>query len=805
MTGWLSLPLRIKFYISIVVLTAIPFFCSSIYRVASAPFENYEWLVLCALTLITVPVFVLLPSVRAGVTIGDAFVMSICMMFSIDKAIVANVLYISFLTLLLRRRHNTPIHRIVFNIATAVINVQIYGWVYYSLREIDSIILPTFGLAVAFYLSNSIFIATAISLSTEERLPAVWRKNYAPMALEFLGSACTAALIVFFIPLLLPPNNPYKGVVGPILVAPAIALFWGYNKVKRAKVLEIEDLYLRTIETLALAVDAKDQTTYGHIRRVRAYALGLARFSGLKSASDIKAIEIGSLLHDIGKLAVEDYILNKPGRLTKSEFEKMKLHSTAGDEILQQVQFPYPAAQCVRHHHERWDGSGYPDSLRGDEIPLSARILAIADAYDAIRSSRPYKSSINVQDSIELLKSQSGLSYDPKLIQIFIQHISDLENEADAAVNNISELSFRKYFEKIDATIELPLLSPAEATLPNPVLHELAKLLEFCSGIGQTLELEEALPILANRIHRIVPYYTCILFSYQENDSIKGIYVAGNFSQLLNNLTIPLGKGVSGWVTAYKKPMLNADPQLEFQTFAEDFTQLRDILSVPILLDDHSLGAISLYSDSKAFYSQSHLSLLQTIADSAAFLFHDSTTSSEQPPTTSLDPVTQLHSFSYFLAAGAQILNLSKLSNSPATLLYLELTNFFQNISLFGPQISDLILSKVSDRLRSELRDTDIGARYGYNAFVCLLPGVKSTQAVRYAQALETQIRTLSLPVSSAHNARVAFKLGIASYPNSGHSILSLVQSAHHASNTSSTFKDPPLERNVLEFPPRSY
>src|SRR5262249_54007586 len=133
---------------------------------------------------------------------------------------------------------------------------------------------------------------------------------------------------------------------------------------------------------------------------------------------------------------------------TKQEFEKMKLHASAGDEILQQIQFPFPVAKYVRYHHEKWDGTGYPDGLKGEAIPLGARILSIADAFDAIRSSRPYKLSFGIQDSIELLRAQSGTMYDPTLLELFVAHIDDLERAAAEAAKNIPELSFRRYSEK---------------------------------------------------------------------------------------------------------------------------------------------------------------------------------------------------------------------------------------------------------------------------------------------------------------------------------------------------------------------
>src|SRR5205807_2170417 len=149
---------------------------------------------------------------------------------------------------------------------------------------------------------------------------------------------------------------------------------------------QLNALYMSTIETLAMAIDAKDQITHGHIRRVQTFAVGLAKAMGVTDTALIRAVEAAALLHDMGKLAVPEYILNKPGKLTPAEFEKMKLHASVGADILSAIDFPYPVVPIVRHHHESWDGNGYPKGLKGTEIPIGARILSVVDCFDALTS-----------------------------------------------------------------------------------------------------------------------------------------------------------------------------------------------------------------------------------------------------------------------------------------------------------------------------------------------------------------------------------------------------------------------------------
>src|SRR5437762_881849 len=178
-------------------------------------------------------------------------------------------------------------------------------------------------------------------------------------------------------------------------------------KTKSREAEELSRLHMATVEALATAIDAKDQTSHCHVRRVQIYATGLGRLLGLSEA-EIAALNAGALLHDVGKLAVPDHILNKPGTLTAAEFERTKVHTIVGAEILSRVGFPYPVVPIIRHHHERWDGRGYPDGLRGDEIPMTARILTLSDCFDAVCEDRNYRAAMTRDQAIEMLKEGSG-------------------------------------------------------------------------------------------------------------------------------------------------------------------------------------------------------------------------------------------------------------------------------------------------------------------------------------------------------------------------------------------------------------
>ena len=190
-------------------------------------------------------------------------------------------------------------------------------------------------------------------------------------------------------------------------------------------------LQRNTIEALATAINAKDHLTFDHVRRVQIYAVGLGRLVGC-SAPELEALQEGALLHDVGKIGVPDAILTKTGKLTAEEFETMKMHPVLGADILTRINFPFPLVPVVRHHHERWDGTGYPDGLKGVDIPVTARILSIVDCFDAVREDRPYRRGMTRQEAIDLVLDGSGTLYDPSLVGLFLTHLPEFEAQIKA-------------------------------------------------------------------------------------------------------------------------------------------------------------------------------------------------------------------------------------------------------------------------------------------------------------------------------------------------------------------------------------
>ncbi len=795
--SWADLPSKLKAYIIFLSCLALPIAIWAGADLLSTPYDG-GWIVLTLLTLVTVPAFLLLPSSNASITVGDAYIMAIAMIYGIAPCILATLAH-TFLISVLAQRPKKYVYRVVFNTASTVCAAFVYSLLYHALIRENSkpwdIIVPAAIMVIAYFFINSFLTSIAIAWSIKESIIKFWSKTCMPLAIDYSISAVCATIIVGF-------YNVNKFV--PFAVAPLVGVIWGWNKLNQSRVMEAqnhlkeqEQLYLRTVESLALAVDAKDQTTYGHIRRVKVYATGLAKLCGIEDASELQAIETGALLHDIGKIAIDDYILNKPGRLTEQEFEKIKMHTAAGDEILQQVRFPFPVAKYVRYHHERWDGTGYPDGLKGEEIPLGARILAIADAFDAIRFSRPYKLSLAKDETIEIMRSQAGTVYDPDLVILFLEHVDELEQAALTASENVPQLSFRKHFKAIDRSSSK---HPYNPTIHKDIAAELVQVSEFCNAVCGHLDLKEILQIFAHRIERIVSYSTCAFFLDNGDDRLSAAYVSGVHSELLQGSYLEMGKGISGWVAAYKRPMVNTGPALEFTDIQGDFSSYTDALVVPLVYEEKCLGTISLYTQKPIPYSHYELNILQTLAGFLAPLISESKKYGVVDPDV-IDPTTQIHRIPYLSAIGPQLISYAGKNRAPVSLIYLEVKNLGQITRIFGEILANSILRKIAECIKPELRETDILVRYGQQGFVAFLPGVRDQQALRCVQRLKQQIRA-EVPVA-ALGFSIDCRAGISSYPKNGSTVFALLQSAQE-NMQSDTQEAAASDSNVVGFLPRA-
>jgi putative nucleotidyltransferase with HDIG domain len=282
--------------------------------------------------------------------------------------------------------------------------------------------------------------------------------------------------------------------IAPLLLMLYLTYKWSNKRieVEREKNAELNRVFLSTIEALALAIDAKDQVTHGHIRRVQRYTMALAKALGVTEEKQLDALKAAALLHDTGKLAVPEYILNKPGPLTPAEFERMKVHAAVGADILKSINFPYPVEPMVRHHHENWNGTGYPDGLAGQQIPLGARILSVVDCYDALTSDRPYRPRYSRQHAEQVLRERRGIWYDAWVVDAFLGILDKLEREESEA-------------QRVGAVSATPLAFPAQLDAITATTTEEREFNELRRELPLAPSLPAAAEVLFNHLRRVVP------------------------------------------------------------------------------------------------------------------------------------------------------------------------------------------------------------------------------------------------------------------------------------------------------------
>ncbi|MES1260725.1 MAG: HD domain-containing phosphohydrolase, partial [Acidobacteriota bacterium] len=558
------------------------------------------------------------------------------------------------------------------------------------------------------------------------------------------------------------------------LVYRSYSVYLGRIDEQQKHILEMAQLHLRTIETLALAIDAKDDTTAAHLRRVQVYASEIGKELGL-SALEMQALEAAALLHDVGKLAVPEYIISKPGKLTPDEFERMKVHPVVGAEILERVHFPYPVVPIVRSHHEKFDGSGYPDGLAGDQIPIGARILSAVDCLDALSSNRQYRTAMAVEDAMQIVKNEAGKSFDPKIVAILDRRFTELEQKAKSATADYVKLSSNVKVERglapatgfaVAAPVEVPAPSADFSLVISGARREFQLLLELANDAGRSLGLEETLALLAVRLGRIIDHDT-IAFYLIQGDKLVPRFVKGESFRLFSSLQIPVGQGLSGWVAENDLPVVNGNPSVEpgYLNDPRLVTLLRSAISVPVRARDRVIGVLTLYHLRAEAFSLDHRRILLAIAPKAGLAIENSLRFARAGGAAETDELTGLRD------AGALFRQLQlEVANSVGragtfAILVADLDGFKKVNDEYGPLAGDRILECVGRALLRCCRPGDFVARLGGDEFAMILP-----EPAHCLPELLAKLQAIASGISAEAGcpAHISMSAGVACFPEDG-------------------------------------
>jgi diguanylate cyclase (GGDEF)-like protein/putative nucleotidyltransferase with HDIG domain len=748
-----------RVYLWTVISVGLAVIGNSILTLYRQPIES-QWFIIAALTLVSGSATVRLPSTYASISISETFVFTAVLLYGPAAGTVLVALDGLVISFWIAKRHKEP-HRVLFNMSAPAVSAWCSANLFFIVAGIAPLverpapihrILPALILfAVAYFTLNSWLITFIIALEKRLSPTKIWAGSFLWWSMNYFCGASVAILFVGFNRTI---DLGYLGVILPLLLVVYATFKTSMGRVEDADkhVEQINRMYLSTIETLAMAIDAKDQVTHGHIRRVQAYAIGLAKSIGIRDHQLLKAIEAAALLHDMGKLAVPEYILNKPGKLTEAEFDKMKLHASIGADILSAIDFPYPVVPIVRHHHENWNGTGYPAGLKGTAIPIGARILSVVDCFDALTSDRPYRPALSDDEAIHILMERRGTMYDPLVVDTFIRvHQSIAPEPAPTAshplLTGIS--SVRKTDPDPGQTI--PFDKPTTQRSDILSIHQLARTLA-----GQ-VTLSDAADLLTKHLGYLVPSSLCVLYLHDSAvDELAVKHVSGQRASTLNGLRIPLGQRLSGWVAANHKTILNSDPVLDLYDI-DNFQslQLRSCLSTPLLSDGRLIGVISLYSNEQNGFNDDHRRIVEAVSQQIAFTVSRAI---EFDILTRRDSVTGLPHSDQLERLIATKSTSTTLVDVNYALLLIEVTTINQ-FNVVNSPTTDEIVKHVVMRIQNVLRFSDILFRHSRKSFVAFLNQTDGDTADSVAERIRDSIK--KHPFLLANDSPIAINVAV--------------------------------------------
>jgi putative nucleotidyltransferase with HDIG domain len=744
-----------------------------------------EWLVLAVLTVVSGSAPVRLHSIPVALSVSETFVFASSILFGPSAGTLTVALDAAVISFWSFRRGQT-LYKVVFNVCALPLTIWLSAHLFFAVAgfpprfrstdhiDLQRLIWPLLLCTVSYFLLSSWIIAFAIAL--ERRLAAfkIWRDNFAWISLNYFGGASVAALLVTYTNDL---NYAFFVIIVPLLPLLAILYATYSRRVGRVQdanrhLVELNTLYVSTIETLAMAIDAKDQVTHGHIRRVQSYAVGLARHLGVSDLALIQAIEAAALLHDMGKLAVPEYILNKPGPLTPAEFDRMKLHASIGADILSSINFPYPVVPIVRHHHENWDGSGYPDGLKATDIPMGARILSVVDCYDALTSDRPYRPRLSDDDATRILLERRGTMYDPVIVDTFLRVQSQLSADASSARMTTDVGLMGLAGHPSPRQLRQPPVSGlsdiAASTEEMLVLYDLAQ------GLMGRLEFSDAADVIAKHLRRIVPASTCVFFLHDlDKDELVASHASGDNAAHFVDLRIPRGQRLTGWVAANRQSIVNSDPVLDLGEAVRHLRpRLQSCLSTPLISGSQLVGVLTVYSTMLEGFTEDHRRVLEVVARQVSeTLKHAGGASGLTTQVTDdVSGLVRRERVERFVAA--EIAHPSNLAVLSIVIVHMP-RNPREHARLRNATVSEM--ADIATGISRLMRGGDILSRYSEEDLLVVLTQTDSFAATIVASRIADVVRELSQNSTATEFPTV----GAATAPDDGKTLADLVRAAH--------------------------
>jgi diguanylate cyclase (GGDEF)-like protein/putative nucleotidyltransferase with HDIG domain len=698
-----------------------------------------------------------LPGINGNMSVNFLFILLSVLELNLPETLVLGCTATLAQCLIGSHRKLDPV-KLGFNVFSMMANAIVLSYfAYHGLQQkLGAGSLPLLVVtALIFFLANTVPVSVIIGLTEGKPAHKVWAEcHFWSFPFYLVGAAVVFA--VSFV-------NRRLGWQTSLLILPLV--YWVYRsyhlylaklasekkqvEIEKRHAEEVAALHLRTIESLALAIEAKDHTSHQHLQRMRVFTVEVAKALGFPEP-EIEALRAAALLHDIGKLAIPEHIINKPGRLTPEEFEKMKSHTLVGAEILQRVAFPYPVAAIVRSHHERWDGAGYPDGLKGEQIPPGARVLAAVDCLDALSSHRQYRNGMSLDAAMEKVASMSGTAFDPAIVEILksryreMEILAQSESQLEAAATraDLANLQVAPGAELAERPDQSP--SSAGASTEADFLSSIASarqeaqtMFELSQDLGNSLSLGETLSVLSVRLRRMIPYDSMAVFLSKQGKLLPELVSGDNF-KLLSSLNIRVGEGLCGWVAEKRKPILNGNPEAEVGYVSDPnrFTTLRSMLAVPLEGINGVVGVLAMYRTDRDAFSPDHLRILLAVSSKIALSVENALKYQQAEDSATTDYLTGLpNARSLFVHLSRELARCRRTGTSLAVMVC-DLDNFKQINDLYGHLEGDNLLKDFAAHLNETCRGYDYVARMGGDEFVIVAPGLSPEAANEKASRL---------------------------------------------------------------------
>jgi len=773
--SWRTLPVLAKLFISLMVIAGT---ATLIYGGVHQTSKNIaEFICYLGIAILASRLKVNLPGITGTLSVNFLFILIGVLELSLTETLILGA--ISMLAQCMYPERPKAI-QVTFNICAGTCSTALAYSVYHGHWAnllVDNRPILLAGAACVYFFANAGSIATVISLTERRPLTRILVDCYFWSFPYYLVGAAIAGGVAWL-------NHKFNWETSLLLV-PAVYLIYrsyrlylGKLEDEKRHVEEMANLHLRTIEALALAIEAKDHTTHEHLQRVRVYAIEVAKELGL-SGPELEALHAAAILHDIGKLAVPEHIISKPGRLTPEEFEKMKIHTLVGAEILERVRFPYPVVPIVRAHHEKWDGTGYPMGLKGAEIPIGARILTAVDFLDALASDRQYRRALPLAEVMQKIVAESGKAFDPKVVDVLQKRYKTLEKMA------IAKTAADEMEAPLSTSIKIERgLEPA-AGFENQTVRDSAggeanflysiaaarqeaqSLFELSQDLGASLSLGETLSVFSVKLKPMVPYDAIAIYIKRDEELVPE-YVNGDNYRLFSSLRIPIGQGLSGWVAQNRKPIVNGNPSVEpgYLNDPAKFSSLRSALALPLEGVAGVTGVLALYRSERDAFTSDNLRILMAVSSKMALSIENALRYQQAESSATTDYLTGLpNARSLFLQLDRELAR-CKRDNTTLTVMVSDMDGFKQVNDRFGHLEGNRVLRLFAQALKDICREYDYVARMGGDEFVVVAPGLAMDASSKRAE----QMRALAKQAGSevCGEEILSLSVGRAVYPEDG-------------------------------------